>query len=75
MATPSESGTAIVRATTEESRVPKISGNAPNSSATGSQVLEVTKLEPEALDREPGPAPELEDQEAEEDRDRRGRRR
>ena len=36
----------MTRARIEEARVPKISGNAPNSSATGSQVLVVTKLKP-----------------------------
>jgi len=37
--------TAMSRAISEETRVPKISGKAPNSSATGSQVLVVTKLD------------------------------
>jgi hypothetical protein len=49
MATPSESGTAIKRAISEDSSVPKTRGNAPNSSATGSQVLEVTKSNPYRL--------------------------
>ena len=39
MATPSESGTAITSARSEEANVPKISGKAPNSSATGSHLL------------------------------------
>jgi hypothetical protein len=46
MATPSESGTAIRRASSEDARVPKISGKAPNFSATGSQVLVVMNSKP-----------------------------
>jgi hypothetical protein len=46
MATPRESGTAITRASRDETSVPKISGIAPNSSATGSQVLEVMNSNP-----------------------------
>ena len=46
IATPRESGTAIRSARAEESRVPKMSGRAPNCSATGSQVLVVTKWSP-----------------------------
>ena len=46
MATPRESGTAITSAMSEETSVPKMSGKAPNCSATGSQVLVVTKPNP-----------------------------
>ncbi len=46
IATPSERGTAMVNAMAAEIRVPKISGSAPNCSATGSQTLVVTKERP-----------------------------
>jgi hypothetical protein len=46
MATPKESGTAIKSPIREETSVPKMRGNAPNSSATGSQVLVVIKSSP-----------------------------
>ena len=46
MATPSESGTAITSATSDETSVPKMSGKAPNCSATGSHTLVVTKSRP-----------------------------
>ena len=36
----------MTSASSEETRVPKISGKAPNCSATGSQVLVVTKSRP-----------------------------
>ncbi len=46
IATPSESGTAMSRARNDETRVPTMSGSAPNCSATGSQVLLVAKPNP-----------------------------
>ena len=52
----------------EETSVPKISGKAPNSSATGSQVLVVTKSKPNRPIASRAPTPELVDQEAEQDR-------
>jgi hypothetical protein len=36
----------MTNATSEETRVPKMSGNAPNCSATGSHTLVVTKSRP-----------------------------
>ena len=55
IATPSESGTAITSAISEDSSVPKISGSAPNLPATGSHSLVVTNWSPkvEMARREP----------------------
>ena len=44
--TPSDSGTAMSNARVAESSVPTISGQAPNSSLTGSQMSEVRKPKP-----------------------------
>ena len=60
----------MTSATSDETSVPKISGKAPNCSATGSQVLVVTKLETELADGQPRAEPQLEDQEAEQHRNR-----
>src|SRR5438874_10244986 len=46
MATARASGTAITRASMEETIVPKINGRAPNSPATGSQALVAKKWNP-----------------------------
>ena len=55
MATPSESGTAMSSAMNDETSVPKIRGKAPNSSATGSQVLRGDEAEAELGDGQPLP--------------------
>src|SRR3954471_7082628 len=46
MAQPSPRGTEIRSATTDVTTVPKMHGSAPNSSVTGSQVVEVRKEKP-----------------------------
>src|SRR5215472_11186640 len=48
-AVPKESGTAISRATKDETRVPYMKGSAPKSSATGSQMVWMRKRKPNLL--------------------------